>query len=124
MVSDVLLAINSGPGRNTEWVDGLVGELQADLSEIRGLAARRVTAEAVPGEKSGAVEQIGQLMLTGGAVGTAAWAIRDIVVRFLERTRAESVTIKKGDREVTITRPTIAQVDAIVARVHDLLSDD
>lgn len=123
-MSDVLLVIDPGPGRGDEWLDGLVGELEADLSEIRGLAVRRVTAEAAHGAKSGVVEQLGQLMLTGGAVGTAAWAIRDVAVRFLERTRAESVTVKKGDREVTIVRPKLSQVDNLIARVDDLLRDD
>lgn len=123
-MSDVLLVINSGRARDGEWVDALVGELQADLSEIRGLAARRVTTAGSPGEKSGVVEQLGQLMLTGGAVGTAAWAIRDVTIRFLERTRAESVTFKNGDREITIVRPDLSQVDEIVERFHDLMNDD
>jgi hypothetical protein len=123
-VSDVLLAIDPGRGRGGERLDELVGELQADLREIRGVAARRVTTGAQPGEKSGAVEQLGQLLLTGGAVGTTAWAIRDVLLRFMERTKAESVTIKKGDREITIVGPQRGQVDAIVQQVDALLRDD
>ena len=123
-MSDVLLAIDPGRGRGGDRLDELVGELQDDLCEIRGVDARRVTTGARPGEKSGAVEQLGQLLLTGGAVGTATWAIRDVVLRFLERTRAESVTIKKGEREITIVRPDLSQVDAIVEQVDALLRDD
>ena len=47
-----------------------------------------------------------------------------VLLRFMERTRAESVTIKKGEREITIVRPDLSQVDAIVEQVDALLRDD
>ncbi|MFD4357252.1 hypothetical protein ACFWPX_32235 [Nocardia sp. NPDC058518] len=123
-MEDVVLVINSGGRRDAEWLDALTGELQSDLSEIGGLLVRRLTVDAAGGEKSGAVEQIGQLLLSGGAVGTAVWTIRDVTLKFLERTRADSITIKKGDREVTIVRPDLSQVDDIVEQFGDLMRDE
>ncbi|MET8877726.1 hypothetical protein [Nocardia sp. NPDC004604] len=123
-MTDVVLVINSGGRRDAEWLDELVDELQTDLREIRGLVVRRATAAAGDGMKSGSLEQIGQLVASGGAIGTVAWAIRDIVIRFLDRTRAASVTVKNGDREVTIARPSDGQVDKIVDQLRDLLDDE
>lgn len=123
-MADVVLVINSGSRRDSEWLDELTDELQADLREIRGLVVRRATAAAGDGMKSGALEQVGQLVASGGAIGTAAWAIRDIVIKFLDRTRAGSVTVKNGDREVTIARPSDEQVDKIVDQLRDLLDDE
>ncbi|MEV0331134.1 hypothetical protein [Nocardia sp. NPDC050717] len=119
----VVLVINSG-GRDAEWLDEITGELRADLAEIGGLRVTPVTTAAAGGEKSGAVEQIGQLLLSGGALGTVVWAIRDVSLKFLERSKAESITIKRGDREVTIVRPGLAQVDNVVEKFGDLLRDE
>ncbi|MEV6427348.1 hypothetical protein [Nocardia sp. NPDC051463] len=123
-MSDVVLVINSERRRDPEWLDQLADELQQDLRQIRGLAVRKATTSAAPGAKSGALEQIGQLVASGGAIGTTAWAIRDIVIKFLDRTRATSVTVKRGDKEVTIVRPTDGQVDEIVDRIRDVLDDE
>ncbi|MEV2223716.1 hypothetical protein AB0E01_28095 [Nocardia vinacea] len=123
-MADVVLVINSGSRRDSEWLDELTDELQADLREIRGLVVRRVTTAAGDGMKSGALEQVGQLVASGGAIGTAAWAIRDIVIKFLDRTRAGSVTVKNGDREVTIARASDGQVDKIVEQLRELLDDE
>ncbi|WP_280299240.1 hypothetical protein [Nocardia neocaledoniensis] len=120
----VVLVINSGGRRDAEWLDEITGELRADLTEIAGLRVAPVTTAAAGGEKSGAVEQIGQLLLSGGALGTVVWAIRDVSLKFLERSKAESITIKRGDREVTIVRPGLAQVDNVVEKFGDLLRDE
>ncbi|MFE6920308.1 hypothetical protein ACFVAV_04595 [Nocardia sp. NPDC057663] len=122
-MDDVVLVINSG-GRDAEWLDEVTGELQADLSEIGGLHVSRVTTAAAGGQKSGAVEQIGQLLVSSGAIGAVVWSIRDVSLKFLERTKAESITIKKGDREVTIVRPGLAQVDNAIEKFGDLLADE
>ncbi|WP_328404503.1 hypothetical protein [Nocardia sp. NBC_00403] len=123
-MSDVVLVINSERRRDPEWLDQLADELQEDLRQIRGLAVRKATTSAATGAKSGALEQIGQLVASGGAIGTTAWAVRDIVIKFLDRTRATSVTVKRGDREVTILRPKDGQVDEIVDRIRAVLDDE
>ncbi|MFD4428135.1 hypothetical protein [Nocardia sp. NPDC058497] len=123
-MDDVVLVINSGGRRDAEWLDAVTGELQTDLSEIGGLQVSRVTKAAADGQKSGAVEQIGQLLVSSGAIGAVVWSIRDVSLKFLERTKADSITIKKGDREVTIVRPGLAQVDNAIEKFGDLLADE
>ncbi|MFD6389863.1 hypothetical protein ACWF9G_04270 [Nocardia sp. NPDC055029] len=123
-MDDVVLVINSGGRRDAEWLDEVTGELQTDLSEIGGLHVSRVTTAAADGQKSGAVEQIGQLLVSSGTIGAVVWSIRDVSLRFLERTKADSITIKKGDREVTIVRPGMAQVDNAIEKFGDLLADE
>lgn len=123
-MDDVVLVINSGGRRDAEWLDEVTGELHTDLSEIGGLQVSRVTTAAADGQKSGAVEQIGQLLVSSGAIGAVVWSIRDVSLKFLERTKAESITIKKGDREVTIVRPGLAQVDNAIEKFGDLLADE
>ncbi|GGN99006.1 hypothetical protein [Nocardia rhizosphaerihabitans] len=123
-MDDVVLVINSGGRRDAEWLDEVTGELHTDLSEIGGLQVSRVTTAAADGQKSGAVEQIGQLLVSSGAIGAVVWSIRDVSLKFLERTKADSITIKKGDREVTIVRPGLAQVDNAIEKFGDLLADE
>ncbi|MFI9509626.1 hypothetical protein [Nocardia sp. NPDC052566] len=121
-MSDVVLTINSG--RDLEWLDEVTDELHTDLRAIGGLSVRRATAAAPDGTKSDVVTQIGQLVTSGGTGGIAVWAVRDVILRFLERTRATSITVKKGDREVTIARPTDKQVDKALEQLGELLADD
>ncbi|NEW41202.1 hypothetical protein GV794_19655 [Nocardia cyriacigeorgica] len=119
-MGDVVFVIDGGSRRGPDWLDQVTGELRADLEEIRGLSVRQVSGVAVDGAKSGVVEQIGQLAVSGGALGTAAWVVRDIVAKFIDRAGARSITIKKGKKEVTITAASAAQID----RLLELLSDE
>ncbi|MQY17655.1 hypothetical protein [Nocardia macrotermitis] len=109
---------------DAEELDQLAGELADDLREIRGLAVGTVAAPGQAGTKSGVALEIGQLAVSGGALGTVAWLIRDVVVRFLDRTRAESITISDGERRVEIKRPSDAQVEKLIDRLGDVLHDD
>ena len=68
--------------------------------------------------------QIGQLAVSSGALSTVAWMIRDVVIRFLDRTRADSITIRNGDLEVVVERPSDKQVDGLIERLRDVLRDD
>jgi hypothetical protein len=120
-MSEVVLTVDAG-GRDTGWLDEVTGELADDLRAISGVSVRPVTAPAEG--KSGLVEVVGEVVVSGGGLGVAAWAVRDIVRAFLDRTRAKSVTIRRGNRHLVIERPTDAQVDRVLTELGDLLRDD
>ncbi|WP_228815128.1 hypothetical protein [Nocardia cyriacigeorgica] len=119
-MGDVVFVIDGGGRRGPDWLDQVTGELRADLEEIRGVRVRSVPVAVPKGAKSGVVEQIGQLAVSGGALGTAAWVVRDIVAKFIDRAGARSITIKKGEDELTITAASAEQID----RLLDLLTDE
>jgi hypothetical protein len=120
---DVVVEIRGGQGEDAERTQQLADELADDLREIGGVAVRAVPS-ASAGGKSGAAAELGQLVLSSGGVGVAAWAVRDVLLRFLERSRAESITLKNGDREVTVVRPTDGQVDELLDRVRNVLDGE
>ncbi|PXX65582.1 hypothetical protein DFR70_104647 [Nocardia tenerifensis] len=122
-MADLLFIVTVGPG-DTRRLDRLTDELADELREISGVRVGTATTAGSPGTKSGTAIEVGQLLVSGGALGTTAWAIRDIVLRFLARGRAESVTVRNGDRRVTIVRPTDGQVDDLVDQLRGLLADD
>ncbi|WP_319943560.1 effector-associated constant component EACC1 [Nocardia aurantia] len=117
-----MLFILAADGRDDERLNRLAEELARDLREIPGVAVTSATSPVVPGTKSGIALAIGQLAVSGGALSAAALVIRGIVEQFLNRNRATSVTVRNGDREVTIERPTDTQVDEIVDQLRDLLA--
>ncbi|MFI6042109.1 hypothetical protein ACIA8C_10775 [Nocardia sp. NPDC051321] len=122
-MADVLFIVTAGPG-DARRLDRLADELADELREISGVTVGAATTAASPGTKSGTALEIGQLLVSGGALSTATWAIRDIVLRFLARGRAESVTVRNGDRDITIVRPTDGQVDGVVDQLRSLFADD
>ncbi|TLF56725.1 hypothetical protein [Nocardia cyriacigeorgica] len=119
-MGDVVFVIDGGGRRGSDWLDQVTGELRADLEEIRGVRVRSVAVAAPDGAKTGVVEQIGQLAVSGGALATAALLVRDIVAKFIDRAGARSITIKKGEDELTITAASAEQID----RLLDLLTDE
>ncbi|WP_019932739.1 hypothetical protein [Nocardia sp. BMG111209] len=106
-----------------ERLDRLTQELATDLREIPGVAVTSATEAGPAGTKSGIALAIGSLAVSGGALGAASLTIRGIVEQFLNRNRATSVTVRNGDREITIERPSDTQVDDIVDQLRDLLTD-
>lgn len=120
---DVVVKVRGAEGESAERSQQLADELAADLREIGGVAVRPALADDAGG-KSGLANEIGQLVLSGGGVGAAAWMVRDVLLRFLERSRAESITLKNGDREVTVVRPTDRQVDELVDRIRNVLDGE
>ncbi|WP_280395702.1 hypothetical protein [Nocardia brasiliensis] len=122
-MADVLFIVTVDP-REEQRLDRLAEELAEELREISGVAVEPVTKAGSSGTKSGTAVELGQLLVSGGALSAASWAVRDIVIRFLARNRAESVTVRKGNRGVTIVRPTDGQVDSVVDQLRSLLGDD
>jgi hypothetical protein len=104
-------------------LDRLTGELAEDLRDIRSVAVTEVADVGITGTKSGTVLTIGQLAVSGSALTAVTLVIRDVALRFLDRTRAESITISNGEKKVVIERPSDAQVDGLVEQMRDILHD-
>jgi hypothetical protein len=117
-MSEVVFTVDAS-GRDAAWLDEVTGELADDLRAVGGVSVRSATAEAAG--KSGTAHQVGEIVASGSI---AAWAVRDVVRAFLDRTRAASVTIRRGNRKLVIERPTDAQVDRVLTELGDLLRDD
>ncbi|WP_067664914.1 hypothetical protein [Nocardia miyunensis] len=122
-MAEVLLTVTLDPGAMRQ-LDQRMKELETDLRGIRGVAVGRGPVTDIPGAKSGVGFAVGSLVVSGALGGTVTLAIRDVLIQFLTRHRANSVTVRNGDREITIDRPSDGQVDAIVGQLPDLLSDE
>jgi hypothetical protein len=118
-----VLFVLTADRQDGERLDRLTGELARDLRALPGITVESATSAPAAGSKSGIALAIGQLAVSGGALSAAALAIRGIVAQFLDRNRATSVTVRNGDREVTIERPSDDQVDGIVEQLRDLLAE-
>ncbi|MGF6883023.1 hypothetical protein ABIA39_001964 [Nocardia sp. GAS34] len=119
----VIFTVAGGRG-DSRMLDRLTGELAEDLRDIRSVAVTEVADVGITGTKSGTVLTIGQLAVSGSALTAVSLVIRDVALRFLDRTRAESITISNGEKKVVIERPSDAQVDGLVEQMRDILQDD
>lgn len=122
-VPTVIFTVAGGRG-DSRTLDRLTGELAEDLRDIRSVAVTEIADVGITGTKSGTVLTIGQLAVSGSALTAVALVIRDVALRFLDRTRAESITISNGEKKVVIERPSDAQVDGLVEQMRDILHDD
>jgi len=121
-MTEVLLIVDVDP-REVRHLDPWTEELSADLREIGGVAVRAARAAQAQGDKSAIAIAIGQLVVSGAFGSVAVRQFAQVIVQFLHRHRADSVTVRKGDKEVVIERPSDGQVDALVEQLRDLLSD-
>ena len=118
----VVFTVAGGHG-DVRLLDQLTGELADDLREIRSVSVGPVRFSGGAGAAHDAVPAIGQLAVSGAGLGAVVLMIRDIALRFLERTRADSITISNGERTVVIEPPSGDRVDDLIGRMRDLLRD-
>lgn len=115
----VRFTVTGGSG-DVRSLDRLTGELADDLREIRSVTVSPVRFSGGTGIAHEAVPAIGQLAVSGAGLGAVALLIRDVTLRFLERTRADSITISRGERTVVIER----RSDDLIERMRELLRED
>ncbi|HEY0696677.1 MAG TPA: hypothetical protein VGD43_02580 [Micromonospora sp.] len=99
----------------------LTNQLARDLRSIRDVIVDRVTAPAGPDTKSPTVGQIGGLVLSGLLSAAGITALKDIVVAFVQRSGARSVTVRKGDNEVVLTGVSRRDLSAAAQQLERLL---
>lgn len=105
-------------------LDESAGRLGADLRRIDGLVVAPLTAPAPPGGKSDVVHQVGGLLVSGLLSAAGLKAIGDVVVAYLGRSGARKITVRTGDREITVAGASATDVAEVVRRLEDLLGPD
>jgi membrane-associated two-gene conflict system component 1 (EACC1) len=102
-------------------LDEAAGRLAVDLRRIDGVVAAPLTGPAPGDGKSEAVHEIGGLVVSGLLSAAGLTAIADVVVAYLARSGARKITVRDGDREVTVTGASAADVAEVVRDLQDLL---
>jgi len=99
-------------------MDAAAGTLLRELSRT-GAAVRRVPEPAPEGAKSGAGSSLTDLVLTGGLSAAVVSAVASVVVGYIQRGAASSVTLKRGDRPLQITGASAEDIQRAVEKFLD-----
>ncbi len=105
------------PGR----LDELGRQLARDLRAVGHLAVDPVRAEASPTAKSPVTDEIGYWIVSGLFSTTTVRAVRDVIVAYLERTRARAVRVRVGEREVTLEGASTSDLTAVTQLLTTLV---
>jgi hypothetical protein len=96
--------------------------LARDLGHVPGLVADPMRTDAVDdGSKAGVVEHAGELVLSGLLSVAGLKALSEVVVAFVSRDAARSITLRRGKQEITITGASARDVGDVVAKLDELL---
>jgi hypothetical protein len=104
-------------------LDESTGRLATDLRRIDGVVVAPLTGPAPGGGKSDVVHQVGGLLVSGLLSAAGLKAIGDVVVAYLGRSGARKITVRHGDREITVTGASAADVAAVVDDLDRLLRE-
>lgn len=111
----------------------LTRQLRVDLRALGGLSLEPVFAPmpaTLPDDvtesltKSGAVQQLGVIAASGVASAALVKGMFDLLVTFVNRTTAGSVTLRRGDAEVTVTGVSYKDLTSTLNDIDNLLADD
>jgi hypothetical protein len=107
---------------DARWRDENARLLARDLVHVPGLVVDPLrTAVADDGTKSGVVEHVGALVVSGLLSAAGLKAMGDVIVAFLGRDAARSITFRRGDQEVTITGASAKDVADVVGKIDKFL---
>ncbi|WP_169731989.1 hypothetical protein [Glycomyces arizonensis] len=124
MPSEVTITMTAADGQSMSRLDRWCQEIETDLRSVRGVSVEPAAAEAAPGTKSGAAQQIGTLIVSGLLSAAALKSIADVVIAALQRSSAGSVTVKRGDREVVMEGLPPKDVKRAAAEILKVLEED
>jgi hypothetical protein len=111
-MTDIVLRVDAA---DREQLDRATTALYDDLRALGDVRVRRGDEAAAAGSKSGVAGSIAELLLSGGTVG----AVYRVVVAWLGRSKARSVTWVQGEDKVELT----ALSGADQRRVIELLAE-
>ncbi|MEU6097266.1 hypothetical protein [Streptomyces sp. NPDC047079] len=115
------LRIDSGPGATAERTDRQVRSLYGDLKTLGVLHVERGTAPPPPGSMAGAGHDLTVLVLSGAFSAATVKAVSNVVVAFLQRSKARSVEWEidgtKGAFRALSAEDHHALVEAVTARI-------
>jgi hypothetical protein len=101
-MTTVVLSIDS-TDIDSARLDRLTMLLYNDLRALKIIGVHRSEELPLPGGKSGVGQSIGELVLTGGLSAGVVTAVYKVIVAYLDRVKARSVTWTQDGREVTLT---------------------
>lgn len=101
-MTEVTLLIDSGDIDDAD-ADHLSIILFNDLRAVGLVEVSRTPRDAPAGSKSGTVSTIGELVLSGVFSVATVTAIAKVIISYLDRTKARSVSWSDGNRVVKIT---------------------
>ncbi len=113
-MTEVLLVIdhrNPDPGA----MDAAARGLERELSRA-GAPVTRAPEASVEHAKSGAGTSLTDLVLTGGLSAAVVSAVASVVVGYIQRGAARSVTLKRGDRSLQVTGASEDDIQKIVEK--------
>lgn len=115
------LRIDSGPGATAEQTDRQVRSLLRDLKTLGLLRVERGTAAPPPGSMAGAGHDLAVLVLSGAFSAATLKAVSNVVVAFLQRSKARAVEWEidgdKGSFSALSAKDQHALVEAVTARI-------
>ncbi|MCR6484983.1 hypothetical protein M8542_19315 [Amycolatopsis sp. OK19-0408] len=95
-MNDVVLRVDAA---DPDLLDDATTALYEDLRDLGDVRVGRVEEAAEPGAKSGLGTALGDLVLSGGTVA----AVYRVIVAWLGRSKARSVTWVQGEDKVELT---------------------
>jgi hypothetical protein len=123
MPDELVIEFSPGEGVSAARFDRLCAEAAAEVRAVRGLTVASPQADPAPGSKSGLGHEIGVLIVSGVVSAAGLKAIADVVIACAQRTTIGSVTVRRGDTEVTMSGLHPKDVPAETAKLVEALEE-
>ncbi|OLB81125.1 MAG: hypothetical protein AUI14_04495 [Actinobacteria bacterium 13_2_20CM_2_71_6] len=114
---EVTLDVIADDGSMPTQLDALARQLAFDIRALRMFSVQGVAAPTSSDGKSTTANQIGTLVVSGVFSATAIRALRDVIVAYLDRTKARAVTVRVGSTEVTLTGASASDLSEIARQL-------
>ncbi|MBE1489639.1 hypothetical protein [Plantactinospora soyae] len=102
-MQQILVQVTADDATDPRRLERLTTQLAQDLRAIREISVRPAVAPPQQGAKSATISQVGSLVVSGLLSAAGLNALRDIIVAYLQRSSARSITLRVGEREVILT---------------------
>lgn len=102
-MSELVLDVLADDGYTLTQIDALTFQLMSEIRAMRTFAVRAAEDRPTANGKSGVGQQIGTLIVSGVFSAAAIRSLRDVLVAYIERTKARAVRVRVGEMEVTVT---------------------
>lgn len=123
MPDDLIIELTPSEGLSASRFDRECAELAEDLRRVRGVLVNQPETAPTPGMKSGMLQQIGTLVVSGLLSAAALKAVSDILVAPLHRSTAGTVTVRRGGAEVSLSGLHSKDVAAEAAKLVEALEE-
>ncbi|MFI6644956.1 hypothetical protein [Streptomyces sp. NPDC050504] len=97
------LRVDPGPGAAPDQLARQVNSLYQDLRRLGVLRVARKTADAPDGSMAGAGQELGVLVLSGAFSAAAIKALGNVLVAYVQRSKARGVEWRIGEESGTYT---------------------